>query len=370
MLHGRGLAAVAIGAAAAGSAASRSLADIDPMSGLDFVRVSAVGNAPWMGTNPPMLPGQDRAIGRGQVNYEYHIGKFEVTTAQWTEFFNAAMDRPLNDRLPWISPPTFWGAAPMTATVPGGQRWTVPAGNEMRPVGNISWRMAAMYCNWLHNGKSTDRSAFMNGAYDVSQFGGTTDFTDQLTHNAGALYWIPTWDEWLKAAHYDPNRGGPGQGGWWEYSNRSNTQLVAGPPGAGQANFGWRDAANSQWTVLLGAYPDTTSPWGLLDVAGGTAEWTEGVLSFQGSRWRMYDGSSWGSTIGDGISDAIFAASGSDIPSIDFLNLGVRIASTVPTPPQSAFVLIGSLSLLARRRRRRYEAAGLSGGVGCRGSVH
>lgn len=32
----------------------------------------------------------DRAIGRGSVNYEYRIGRFEVTSGQWSEFLNAA----------------------------------------------------------------------------------------------------------------------------------------------------------------------------------------------------------------------------------------------------------------------------------------
>jgi formylglycine-generating enzyme required for sulfatase activity len=346
------LAAVVGGLALTGAAC----AGIDPLSGVDFVHIGAVGNAPWTGSAPS--PYSNDTYGRGEVDYEYNIGRFEVTTAQWVEFFNAAFDRPANDRLPWLNPPTYWGAAPTTPTVAGGQRWMVPSGNEMRPVGNISWRMAAMYCNWLCNGKSTDRNAFLNGAYDVSTFGGTDHFTDQITHNANAQYWIPTWNEWLKAAHYDPNKNGPGQGDWWLYSDGTDQQLIPGPPGVGQANYGWRDAANSQWTVPLGAYPATRSPWGLLDVAGGTAEWTEGVLTgFQGVQYRVFEGSSWGSDSGFGIADSVFALGGADAPGIDFLDLGFRIASAVPTPPQAAFVLTGSLILAARRRRRHNEAA-------------
>ena len=333
------------------------VADIDPNSGINFVRVGAVGNAPWMGTNPPMLPGQDMALGRGRVDYEYNIGRFEVNTQQWTAFFNAAFDRPASDRLPWLGPPSFWGATGTTPQTPGGLRWMVPAGNEMRPVGNISWRMAAMYCNWLHNDKSTDRSAFLNGAYDVSQFSGTDFFTDQLTHNANARYWIPTWDEWIKAAHYDPNKSGPGQGGYWLYSTRSDTAPIAGPPGAGQANYGWRDGTNSQWTTLLGAYPQTQSPWGLLDTSGGTAEWTEGTLvGFQNSHFRVYEGSHWGSAPGFVVNDSIYAATAADYPAADYLNLGFRIASAVPSPP-SAFVLVSLAALQARRRRRDATAS-------------
>lgn len=160
------------------------LAQPDP-SGIDFVTVGAVGNAPWAGNGTP----GDRAVGRGSVGYEYKIGRFEVTTAQWVEFYNAAFDRPANDRLPHLIPPDHWGASGAMPHTPGGRRWSVPAGNEMIPVGNISWRMAAMYCNWLSNDKSADRSAFLNGAYDVGTFGYVGNvFTDQREHNPGARY--------------------------------------------------------------------------------------------------------------------------------------------------------------------------------------
>jgi hypothetical protein len=68
-------------------------ADIDPLSGIDFVTVGAVGNAPWAGDGTP----DDQSIGRGSVGYEYRIGKFEITTAQYVEFLNAAFDRAPSD---------------------------------------------------------------------------------------------------------------------------------------------------------------------------------------------------------------------------------------------------------------------------------
>ncbi|MCC6319845.1 MAG: hypothetical protein IT438_00220 [Phycisphaerales bacterium] len=45
-------------------------ADIDPVSGIDFVRIGAVGNAPWPGNGQPV----DRAIGRGGVNTPPNVG--------------------------------------------------------------------------------------------------------------------------------------------------------------------------------------------------------------------------------------------------------------------------------------------------------
>ena len=138
--------------------AAPALAQTDP-SGIDFVTVGNPGNAPWPGNGTV----GDRAVGRGGVDYSYQIGKYEITTAQWVDFFNAAFDRPPSDWLPNLIPPTTWGAVPTTPNTPGGERWAVPAGNTMLPVGNISWRMAAMYCNWLCNNKGTQRSDFMNG---------------------------------------------------------------------------------------------------------------------------------------------------------------------------------------------------------------
>lgn len=322
------------------------IADIDPRSGVDFVRVGAPGNAPWTGSAP--FPYTNDTFGRGGVAYEYNIGRFEVTTAEWTRFFNAALDRAPGDAIPWVLAPNYWGATSTSPTTPGGRRWAVPAGNEMRPVGNISWYTAAVYCNWLHNNKSTDRSAFLSGAYDVSVFGGLDRFVP-ITHAANAAYWIPTWDEWLKAAHYDPNRNGPGQGGYWMYSNGTDSPVTAGPPGTGQANYGWRDGTNSQFLVSLGAYPQTLSPWGLLDAAGGTSEWTEGIIEgSQGLRYRVYEGSYRDSPPGGYINDAVFAAAGADIPSINFASQGFRIASAVPASPP-ACVLISLIVYSSRR---------------------
>ncbi|MGD9690830.1 MAG: SUMF1/EgtB/PvdO family nonheme iron enzyme [Phycisphaerales bacterium] len=360
---GVGLLSVLVGAMAPSAAgqsiplsptAQASGAIITHDQGIEFVTIGDPGNAPFTG-NPP--PGGS-ANGRGAVSYEYRIGRFEVTTEQWVEFFNAALDRPANDRLPHVVAPSTWGAVGAPAQN-GGQRFRVPAGNEMRPVGNISWRMAAMYCNWLHNNKSTDRAAFMNGAYDVSTFGYIGNiFTDQLTHNPEARYWIPTWDEWIKAAHYDPNRYGEGEGGYWAYSITSDTQPIFGPPGAfgglAQSNCCWDQFTHpgmNPFAILLGAYPTVQSPWGLLDASGATTEWNEEVLTGSfGVRWRRLDGTAW-STPSGGIVIDLVGNSGDDFPSFSPYDFGFRIASAVPAPGTSTLILVCCVSVLTHRRR-------------------
>ena len=298
-----------------------------------------------------------------------------MTSGQWVEFFNAAYDRPANDRLPHLLPPTFWGGIETTPTVPGGRRWTTTSQSAMLPTGDISWRMAAMYCNWLHNDKATNREAFLNGAYDVSTFGFTPGgrFTDQLTHNEGARYWIPTWDEWLKAAHFDPDKpNGDGTiGGWWQYSTTSDTAPAYGPPGmnvrAGgvgvvpapdpngplaQANAGWDGlnfTGNSPFTIPLGAYADVTSPWGLLDTAGGTSEWVEEANLLLTARGAS--GSAWALSSAP-LMDLLYIIGNGGFPSLTTYDLGFRIASSIPAPGFSSLG-VGIMLLMLRRGSRR-----------------
>ena len=339
--------------------------------------------------NPPFPPPSNLAFGRGSVGYEYSIGRFEVNTSQWVQFFNAAYDRPSGEAgLPWLLPPNAWGAqgtAPIHNSNPNARRWQVPAGNEMRPVGNISWRMAAMYCNFLHNGGAgaagpggvVPRENFLNGAYDVSTFGinqQTGGFTDQPTRSPGARYWIPSWDEWLKAVHFDPHRYGPNQEGWWLYPNSSDQRLLPGPPGVlvntnpmippgpdpngalAQANYGWdasRFPGHNPFTIALGSFPDQLSPWGLLDVSGGTTEWTEEIRALStGQMFRIYDGSYW-AALGTGGADPVWTYNGADDPglSLDF-SYGLRIASIVPGP-STIVVVCASGCVLAGSRRRK-----------------
>lgn len=347
-------------------APSAALADVDPNSGIDFVRVGAVGNAPYTG-------GGLYVNNRGRVDYEYSIGKFEVTTAQWVEFMNAAFDRPANDLIPHVFSPDQWRAQATTPNTPGARRWSVPAGREMLPVGGLDWRTCAIYANWLHNDKATNREAFINGAYDVGTFGyqnGGSLFTDQLTRSPGARYWIPSLDEWMKAAHYDPNKQNTdgSVGGWWTYANGSDTPFVYGPPGvrSSTSNFPGPDpngpfaTANAAWEfqfaglspflVPLGAY-DVTSPWGMFDAAGGTREWTEGIAQITGEPLpsnRHYEGSGWATGTGG---DLLRGVGGSEFPSAPVLGVGLRIASNVPSPGMGSLGLVLIGVGLGRRRR-------------------
>ncbi len=102
--------------------------------GMEFVRFTSVNNPEAQGVNNP-----DFRFGR--VTQEFAIGRFEVPRAVWVNFFDALVS--FNQANP--------GNGVAWAQFPSGGRPTHIPGQEMRPVGGISWRTAAILCNWLHN---------------------------------------------------------------------------------------------------------------------------------------------------------------------------------------------------------------------------
>jgi hypothetical protein len=202
----------------------------------------------------------------------------------------------------------------------------------------------------------------MNGAYDVSTFGNVvTGFTDQITHNANAQYWIPIWDEYIKAAHYDPNRFGPGQPGYWTWDNTLGRGPIAGPPGAGEANFGF--TTPDPFTIPLGSYPDVQSALGLLDTAGGAAEWTESTF-YSGPYpvERGVEGSYLGSDYTARAGDTIYSDVESASPGYHGYEVGFRIASSIPAPG-TCIAFAGGCMALGHRRRRPAAACGRDRGA-------
>jgi sulfatase modifying factor 1 len=324
-------------AGVAGSVAAAALA-APGADGFDWATIGAVGNAAYGGPGP--------LSGRGSVNYQYKIGKLEITTSQWLEFTNTFSTQTDAFNFTKLGP-LYWGATFDPTYIGPGVRYRLRQGDPnagMRPVGGISWRDAARYCNWLHNGKSSSLASLTTGAYDTTTFGGNfnTGYTDAATHLPGARFWIPTLDEWMKAAWYDPNRFGNDAGGWWDFTNRNNQNGAPGLPGAGTTSAGLQLPNRGEWTIALGAYAASTSPWGLLDTSGGAVEWTEERI---GRAERLGMGPCAGSIL-----DFESMASGGNPsdPEFGFPTFGLRIATIVPSP--STLVVVAMVFLPRRKR--------------------
>jgi len=305
--------------------------------GFDWVTIGDPGNVGYDRPDPAF-----RVSGRGSVSYEYRIGRTEITTGQWLEFVNA-----FGNQLPQIEP-VHWGAYRVFAGDPWVLRTDVPDA-AMLPVAGISWEDAALYVNWLHNGKREDLASTQSGVYDTSTFTFNNDgtFNHQLVPSSGAKYWIPTWDEWLKAAHYDPDRYGAGQGGWWEFPNSSDQAPMPGLPGEGDTTYTLQ-LGGAEWDVPLGAYPHVQSPWGLLDLSGGVSEWTSSS-DFDLMQALLWDGGSAGRDYGAYDPDHATLV-GSMTPEFGGGVRGIRLAAPIPTP---GCVVVLCVSTLAGSKRRR-----------------
>jgi hypothetical protein len=85
--------------------------------------------------------------------------------------------------------------------------------------------------------KSYSKTTNLNsGAYTLDNNESTAE-----SKIAIARYWIPTENEWYKAAYYDPAKGGVGVPGYWNYPTRSDTVpsgVVADANGNGTYNPG------------------------------------------------------------------------------------------------------------------------------------
>ncbi|MCC7389124.1 MAG: SUMF1/EgtB/PvdO family nonheme iron enzyme [Phycisphaerales bacterium] len=303
------------------------------------------GNAPWQDDDYPNL----KFNGRGAVDHRYRMSETELTVSQWVEFVQAYgpyADDPSDPRLTsdYVMG-SYDGDEPVY--------WAKP-GYENLPA-SMSWRYAARFCNWMHNGQVNEAWAFESGAYDTSTFtsnDGPPFLNDQDTRSPGARYWIPSMDEWMKAAYYDPNRFGEGEGGWWEQPARRNEWLISGrPEDGGETNAGTKEVWGFGSHTDAGQYPDIRSPWGLLDMSGGlreyTEEWTGDDHHNRHTKGSSFYDSSWQHGNMDWVGSELWRAYpdgyGTD---------GLRVAASVPGP--SGLVLgiaVGILAMPSRGRR-------------------
>jgi hypothetical protein len=308
--------AIAVGLAAP------TIAQVPPSYGMDFMTVGAAGNRATRPDEVPWQPG----LQVGSVPYQYRMTHTEVTASQYIGFVRA------------YAP--YWAGAPGDPALTGtwifwqpDRGYYIPPGYE-NYAADAMWATAARFCNWLHNGESNDRSAFETGVYDMA-----SGARERLP---GATFWLPTENEWIKSAYYDVNRYGPGEDGYWLYPDRDNDPLIrALPADGGETNAGLG--------VLMpvGQYPNAASPWGLLDLSGGDAEWLETHVNVQGGEFRAFRGSMDGGNPGDA-SDRLDYISEYSFASAPF---GIRLCSVIPAPGAVVIGIVWSFMFIQRKKR-------------------
>ena len=140
----------------------------------------------------------------------------------------------------------------------------------------VSFWNAARFSNWLHNGQPTGPQG-----PDTTESGAYHDLGDDILfgRNAGAKFFIPTEDEWYKAAHHNKDAGILGM--YFDYptgtdSLPGNDITETTNPG-NNANYftNHYSIGSPYYRTEVGEFELSVSPYGTFDQAGNLAEWTE-----------------------------------------------------------------------------------------------
>lgn len=292
-------------------------ADVFTGFSMDFVEIGDAGNA------------ADNT-GYGSVGYTYRMGVNEVSRAM-IDSYNT------NSGGPTI---TMYDYA--AAGITGGNL----AG---RPATGVSWNEAARFVNWLNtsNGHSPAYNFTSGGANDNITLWGVGDAGYDPANpfrNSNAYYFLPSEDEWYKAAYYDPNANG-GTGGYWDYATGSNSAPTAVPGGTSGAVYGQSSATGPALVTDAGGL----SPYGTMAQNGNVWEWGESGFTAPNDlagESRVVRGGGWLSA-----SFGLQSSGRSGLsPSLGGFSLGFRVAA-VPEPSGVLMTLLGAIGFLVKRKR-------------------
>jgi formylglycine-generating enzyme len=312
---------------------------------IETVPVGNPGNA-----NSTVLPA-------GAVAYNYRIGAYEVTNSQYADFLNAKAK----------SDPLGLYNANMATDARGGIvrsgsspnfSYAVKSNMADKPVNYVSFYDTVRFTNWLNNGQGN--SSTESGAYTVS---GNTQVPSSVSNRtSGAIWFLPTYDEWYKAAYYDPRstaQGGPaGDSHYWTYATQSDAapQVALADsfgnisnPGVNVVNYNngadW-NGQDGNLTTVGSAGLSSRSFYGTFDQAGNAIEWNGGEPTLT---TMFILGGAWTQPLSKISSAALDVGHTTD----EFSSLGFRVAN-VPEPSTLALGALGTLGayVLARKRRR------------------
>ena len=236
----------------------------------------------------------------GAVPYAFNIGTKQVTASQYVEFLNTKDSAGVNSLNLYNAnmSDVAYGGIGYVAGNASGNKYVVIAGRGNHPANYITWYEAVRFANWAHNGQgsgSTERGAYTLGALGA----GSVPINPPITHNVGALVWLPTENEWYKAAYYNAATSS-----YFQYPTSTNsTPIASGPtPLPNHANVNPGGAGN---VTDVGAYSGTTSPYGVYDLGGNLYQWNEALI---GSA-RVVRGGSWADPVEGLLSSSRFNGS-------------------------------------------------------------
>jgi len=255
---------------------------------MDFVNVGNAGNT-----------ADDTTY--GAVGYNYRIGTYEVTADQWAAVLAAA---------PGVGNAGYWSGS--------------------QPTADTSWYEAAKFCNWLTTGDVN------SGVYNTSTWAIMDHQTAGVTY--GTAYFIPTEDEWYKAAYHKNNGVTGGAANYWDYPTGSDSvpTAVYGGTAAGTAVFYGNGVSPTVPANVDNA--GGLSPYGTMGQGGNVFEWNEVLVNgyYRGLRGGSFDHDEYSLRASNRYSS--FDPSGVSI------GIGFRVAS-VPEP--ASLIMLAGIAVMS-----------------------
>lgn len=160
----------------------------------------------------------------GTVTYSYYINRFLVTNSDYVEFLNAVAATDTYNLYDGFMSTSILGGINRSGSS-GSYTYSVKTNFGNKPVNFVLWHDMLRYVNWLHNSKPTGSqgdSTTEDGAYDIRD-NSSVEIRDAI-RKVGAKYFLPSENEWYKAAYY---KGGSTNAGYWTYATKSDTQPTA-----------------------------------------------------------------------------------------------------------------------------------------------
>ncbi|MDZ4818612.1 MAG: PEP-CTERM sorting domain-containing protein [Planctomycetota bacterium] len=293
---------------------------------IEFMPIGNPGNTADTSGNPNPA---------GQVNYLYEMGKLEISRQQVNRVNNlSGLGITMGD----LATPVNYGGN----------------GNQ-KPATSISWREAARFVNFLN----TDQG--FSPAYKFALQPGDVGYTIAANNelwapsdpgynasnqfrNSNALFFLPSLDEWYKAAYFNPNTLA-----WRNYATGDGVPSIVTSGVAGGAVYnqlggnglGPAIVSESASLSLHGTLGQTGNVWEILETASD-------LTNNDPAEQRIRRGGGWNVTDATTMSVSFFNSSN---PQQEQEFTGFRVAM-VPEPSSIALLGLGAISLTVLARRR------------------